>query len=349
MKRVLLINDAVYLPGEGGYKRTMYLFNMMLELGYDVTLLTGDFNHYAKKNRNVEKFRKDYPEYNDNLVILHKIPYKKNISLLRYFSDRNFAYKEAKWVKNNKDKFDIVLLDMPDIDAIIKTDKVLKNTNKAIVVDVRDLHPEALKVVFKNPLVYNVLTFPMKMRANKAYACADEFVAVSKEYLDRGLACNKKSKNPQVVYLGSALELFDEGIEIYRDAIIKEQNEFWITYVGTIGASYDFRTIITAMSKLKSKYPHLKFKILGQGPEEKELQSFAKKIGASNVDFLGFMDYSKMAAFLSKTDITINNIKRNASQSIICLLYTSPIKLMHCLKNIILILFIMQRLINMFL
>lgn len=77
MKRVLLINDAVYLPGEGGYKRTMYLFNMMLELGYDVTLLTGDFNHYAKKNRNVEKFRKDYPEYNDNLVILHKIPYKK--------------------------------------------------------------------------------------------------------------------------------------------------------------------------------------------------------------------------------------------------------------------------------
>lgn len=36
-----------------------------------------------------------------------------------------------------------------------------------------------------------------------------------------------------------------------------------------------------------------------------------------NVDFVGFVDYEMMAAYLSKSDMTINAIKRNASQSII--------------------------------
>lgn len=317
MKRVLLVNDAVYLPGEGGYKRTMYLFNMMREIGYEVTLLTGDFNHYSKKKRDVEKFRKEYPEYNENIIILKKIPYKKNISLVRYFSDRDFAYKEAKWVLDNKEKYDVVLLDMPDIDAILKTKSALKGTNKAIVVDIRDLHPEALRVVFKNPMIYNILTYRMKKRADRAYACADEFVAVSQEYLDRGLRCNNKSKHSEVVYLGSALEVFDQGIEKLSHIINKPIGEFWITYIGTIGASYDFKTIIEAMAKIKNIHPDVRFKILGQGPEEERHKSYAKQIGADNVDFLGFMNYQEMAAFLSKTDITVNNIKKKASQSII--------------------------------
>ena len=35
------------------------------------------------------------------------------------------------------------------------------------------------------------------------------------------------------------------------------------------------------------------------------------------MDFVGFVDYEKMAAYLSKSDMTINSVKRRASQSII--------------------------------
>lgn len=36
MKKVLFINSAVYLPGEGGYKRSMYLLDMMIRLAIHV-------------------------------------------------------------------------------------------------------------------------------------------------------------------------------------------------------------------------------------------------------------------------------------------------------------------------
>ena len=35
MKKVLFVNSAIYLPGEGGYKRTLYLFDLIgLEMYY---------------------------------------------------------------------------------------------------------------------------------------------------------------------------------------------------------------------------------------------------------------------------------------------------------------------------
>ena len=60
MKKVLFINSAIYLPGEGGYKRSLYLFDLMKSLKYDVTLLTSDFNHYSKEKRDIEKFYREY-------------------------------------------------------------------------------------------------------------------------------------------------------------------------------------------------------------------------------------------------------------------------------------------------
>lgn len=315
MRRVLLINSAVYLPGEGGYKRTMYLLDMMLNMGYECVLLTSDFNHYSKASRDISSFRQNYPRYNRSIQILHKVPYKKNVSIKRFYSDKLFERSIAKWVEKNISSFDVVFAS--DQEAVLNISKLLKEHNVPLVIDIRDLFPEALKVVIKNDTLYRILTWPFSRFEDKAYACADELVAVSQEYLERGLKTNKNSKHPEVVYLGSTFELFDAGIEKYANSIDKQSDEFWITYVGTIGASYDFKTIITAMARLKEKYPGLRFKILGQGPYEEEHKVYASTIGADNVDFLGFMDYQKMAAYLSKTDITINNIKKNASQSII--------------------------------
>ncbi|WP_270525505.1 glycosyltransferase family 4 protein [Longibaculum muris] len=315
MKNVLFVNSSIYLPGEGGYKRTLYLLDMMLEMGYKCTLLTGDFNHYSKKSRDINKFRNNYPEYNKSIEILHKIPYKKNVSFKRFYSDKMFESNIAKWVKHHIKEYDVVFVS--DQEAVIKISRILKNETATLIIDIRDLFPEALKVVFKNELLYKFLTYPFKIHEDKSFACADELVAVSKEYLERGLLTNKKSQNPEVVYIGATLELFDEGINSYSNKIVKQDNEFWITYAGTIGASYDFKTIIDAMSILEKQHSNIKFKILGQGPDEKMLKEYCKEIGTFNVDFLGFKNYPEMAAYLSKSDITINNIKKNASQSII--------------------------------
>ncbi len=317
MKRVLLINGSLYLPGEGGYKRTLCLFDMMKGQGYDVTLITGDFNHYAKKKRDVKDFYLKYPNYK-NVIILPKITYKRNISVLRYTSDIIFSYTVANWIQKHISAYDVVYLNMPDINTILKVSKICTAKRIPMIIDVRDLHPEAMRIVFKNELLYNIMTLPMKIMANKAYCCADELIAVSEEYLERGLQVNKKVKNPKVVYIGATMDRFNEGIDNYAANIQKSDSEFWVTYVGTIGTSYDLKTPILAIDKLKkAKNINVRLKILGQGPEEDALKRLVHERSINNIDFMGFLDYEKMAAFLSKSDIALNCIKKNASQSII--------------------------------
>lgn len=314
-RRVLLVNCAVYLPGEGGYKRTMYMFDMMKNLGYKVTLLTSDFNHYSKTVRNLPSFYTKYPEYKD-IILLHMPSYKKNISLKRLYAEKIWGMHFKKWFKLHACDYDVVLFS--DIDYILSVDSICKKNRIKKIIDIRDLRPEAYRVVVKNELLYRLLFYGIKKKADKAFSCADELIGVSQEYLDRGLSANSKSKNPVVVYLGSSLERFYFGIEKYSNEFIKPEDEIWITYAGTLGESYDIVTIILAAKVIENRRGNkVKFKIIGQGPDKDKLMKLKNEICVNNVEFIPFMPYEKLAAFLHKSDITVNALKKTASQSII--------------------------------
>lgn len=318
-KTVVLVNRAMYLPGEGGYKRTMYLFDMMRSLGHKPILLTSDFNHYKKAARDVERFKKEHPEYSD-IEFLHTRTYTKNISIKRRMAENDWKDGVAAWVKKNADKIDVVMMSMPDMNTILAVSKVCKENNIEVVIDVRDLRPEAFKVLLRNETIYKIATYPMKVKANKAYACADKLFAVSEEYLQRGTVNASHAKIRKAIYIGAVIGKFDDGVKKYSSEIEKPENEIWLTYAGTLGTSYDLITVIDAANKLKGKDysgKTIKFIVLGQGPDRETFETHAKEIGASNIEFVGFVEYEKMAAYLSKSDITINAIKRRGSQSII--------------------------------
>ena len=57
--------------------------------------------------------------------------------------------------------------------------------------------------------------------------------------------------------------------------------------------------------------------ILGTGPEKERLEKLAEEYGLSNVRFLGYTAYPKMAAYLSKGDLTVNSFVKGAPQSIV--------------------------------
>lgn len=315
--RVLFINGSIYVPGEGGYKRMLYLFNMMRNMGYECTLLTGDFNHYAKKKRDVEQFYKDYPDFKD-LVMLPIPSYKKNVSFKRWWAGYSWSKRVKDWFSKNHQNYDIVFLCMPDFNSILNVKPICEKHGIKIVVDVRDLRPEVFKVILKKDWIYKLCTYPMKVKANKAYACADEMIAVSQEYLNRGMSVNKKAKNPVAVFIGAIFDKFYTGIEKYAHTIEKKDEEIWITYAGTLGVTYDLYTMLDAAKKIQCEgYNNIVFKILGQGPESEKLKKYALEHNINNVDFVGFVDYEIMAAYLSKSNMTINSVKRRASQSII--------------------------------
>ena len=90
-----------------------------------------------------------------------------------------------------------------------------------------------------------------------------------------------------------------------------------MTYAGTIGTSYDIRTMILAADILKKKgYHNIHIKLLGGGQLKEELEELAGGL-EGNVQFMGYTPYDKMAAYLKKSDVLVNSFVKKAPQSIV--------------------------------
>ena len=318
MKKTLFINGYIYLPGESAIKRTFYLFDMMREQGLNVTFLTSDFNHYNKRVRDVNAFYSQHSEYRHCVKFLPMIPYEKNISVKRYLSGNAFEHAAVQWFKNNGKDYDVVYITLPASYIAREIRKYCDKFGTKMVIDVNDLWPESLRLVIRNEFLYNLSTYFIRKNVKKGYSNADGIVAVSNEYLKLASDVNDRATKRISVYIGAMLDKFDTGVEQYSKTIEKPNDEFWLTYVGTLGKSYDIDTVIGAVEKInREKHLKVRFKILGHGPTEAELKEFSKRIGTDAIDFMGFLDYQKMAAYLSKSDVCMNCIKPKASQSII--------------------------------
>ena len=143
-------------------------------------------------------------------------------------------------------------------------------------------------------------------------------VGTSDEYRDRPFKNQKRDVPRITVYVGNEIKEFDQGAKDNWDQATKQEEEFWVSYAGTIGTSYDIRTMVLAGEELKKRgYPNIKIKILGGGPMKEELEELAKSRKIENVEFVGYAPYGKMAAYLKKSDILVNSFVKKAPQSIV--------------------------------
>lgn len=97
----------------------------------------------------------------------------------------------------------------------------------------------------------------------------------------------------------------------------KDEENFVISYLGTLGSSYDIKNVIDAIKILNDKnIKNLKFVLMGNGPLEDEFKSYAK---SKNVkcEFTGRLDYETMVGRLCTSDIAINPIRKGSAASII--------------------------------
>lgn len=315
MKKILLIINQTALPGERSYTRYLSLYNLLNEVGYDVRIVTSIFNHYDKEVRDSKQFFEKYPNFQVSFI---KEPgYKKNVSVKRFLSQCVFALNLKWWIERNGQEYDVVFMTVPTNEGAVVVGNYCNKHNIPYIVNVEDLWPEAMSLFIKPAILYQIVTRPMKWVADKAYSQANAITAVSQQYLERAKKVNNKSTQEAVVYLGTVLSKFDMGAEKYSEIFNKPEGEFWIAYIGTLGLSYDINTFIDAVHLLHKKgYAHIRAKILGRGPYERKFKRYARNIGA-DIDFVGFMPYEKMAGCLTKCDVMINAIKRDAAQSVV--------------------------------
>ena len=313
MKNILIITEFIAVPGKNTNSRFRYLTNMLVERNINVEIVTTNFSHTEKKHR---FFDKDKVKCNYGFTMLDEPGYKKNVSLKRIYSHYIFSRNLKKYLKNIKNKPDIVYCAVPSLDSAKVAAKFCENNNIRFIIDIQDLWPEAFKMVFNIPIISNIIFFPMKKKADYIYKSADDIIAVSDTYVDRATKVNKKYKNKLTVYLGTDLDKFDACKEEKYNETESSKN-IKVVYVGTLGHSYDLETVIGALKILSdSGIKNIEFIVMGDGPLKEKFESYANEKNVK-CKFLGRLPYEGMVKKLCTCDIAINPIRNSSAASII--------------------------------
>ena len=314
-KKIAVISMGVKLNGEKGYSRFRYIGDFLSDAGYQVDLITTTFQHWEKAQRDIDAIKKE--DYKFQLKFIYEPGYRKNIDLRRIRSHSIAAKNLTKLLEKEGD-YDLIYCEIPPNDVALAAAEYAKKKGIPFVPDVNDLWPEAMRMVLDIPVVSDILFYPLQRDAEKVYSLVSGIIGTSDEYRDRPLKNQKLDVPRKTVYVGNEIAEFDRGVEKYGPEIQKPEGEFWVSYAGTIGTSYDIRTMVLAGKELLDRgMSQIKFKILGGGPVKDELENLAKEQGCVNVEFVGYAPYPKMAAYLAKSDILVNSFVKKAPQSIV--------------------------------
>ncbi|MDD2981467.1 MAG: glycosyltransferase family 4 protein, partial [Hespellia sp.] len=319
MKKIAVITMGVKLNNEKGYTRFRYISEFLVKAGYEVDLITSSFQHWEKAQRDMDVIRKEIDEgkYTFHLRFIQEPGYKKNIDLARIKSHATAA-KNLKKMLEEKGDYDLIYCEIPPNDVALAAAEFARDHQIPFVPDVNDLWPEAMRMVIDIPVVSDIVFHPLQRDAEKVYSMVSGIIGTSDEYRDRPLKNQKLDVPRETVYVGNELVEFDAGVREFDSAIVKEAGEFWVTYAGTIGTSYDIRTMVLTAEKLMAYGKEdIRIKILGGGPLKDELEQLARQLQCFNVEFVGYAPYPKMAAYLAKSDVLVNSFVKKAPQSIV--------------------------------
>ena len=209
----------------------------------------------------------------------------------------------------------MVYIPVPSIKLAAIGEKWCKKVGAKSVIDVEDLWPESFRMIIKPKLFYQMFTWRLMVSANKVYQRADGVVAVSQSYMNRVKSVRCGSFPSAVAPIGSDLKYVSRLME--QQHMDKPENEFWLSYIGTLGKSYDLKMVIDALGQLEKRgVKGIVFKVMGSGPDEANLKVYAAS-KKCHVEFLGLLPYDKMIQILACSDLAVNPIVGDSVASLI--------------------------------
>lgn len=313
-KRIAIYTQDAKLGDEvKGATRYVYLATLLHERGYEVDFITSGFQHWEKRQRDVEHFDAGTDAY--TIQFIAEPSYPKNMCPQRIWAHHVVSKRVAEYFEQHHD-YDLIYCQIPPNDVAREIGKAAKKFDIPFIVDVNDLWPEAFRVAFDVPVLSDIVFSPFYRQAKSVYQLADAVVGTSEEYRERGMRDARPGIPSETVYVGNQLCEFDAGVAANAAAIDKPAGEVWVSYAGTLSACYDLETLVSAIAEVQKTHPEVVLQILGDGSERENLKEAVAKTGAKAV-FHGYLPYDQMAAWLSKSDITVNSLVEKAAQSIV--------------------------------
>ena len=317
-KKVWLINQYAMPPKYEVRIQTLKRAQYLIELGHDVTIISGSYLHNTSRNLitdNKKFIKKKY----DGIKFIHiKTNSYKGNSIKRYYNLILFAFRFF-FLSKKFDKPDVIsqLATVPFGNIIYY---VAKRVNAKYIVDVVDLWPESF-VAFglissKNPFI------KIAYKAEKwLYEKADEIVFSmegGKDYIkEKGwdLESGGKIDLKKVHYINNGVDLkdFDLNKSLFKisDVDLEDNNIFNVIYIGSIRLANNLKQLIDAAEVLKDE-GNIKFLIYGDGEDRVSLENYCKINGLTSIKFKQkWVELKYVPYILSRSSLNILNYMPN--------------------------------------
>lgn len=293
MKKVVIITP---FDNYSYQVRIKYVEKYFINRGYKVIIVSSDFDHRNKKKYSVQR---------ENLELLHVTPYRKNMSIARIVSHRQFAKKcFGKLEELNPD---IIYCSVPPNYLIKYTSKYKrKSVNNKLIFELGDLWPETLPL---QSSIKKIATPLLRLWAgirNTNIHYSDAVIYECQLFRDRvsGYHPNVYSK---VVYL-SKTDYYKGGFELPA----QYDDTYKFAYVGSINNIIDIDLITNIMSAIQ-KRKKAELVIIGDGENRNRFLSMCEEKNIKYVYHGIVYDEEQKHKILSECQFGFNIMKNNVA------------------------------------
>ncbi|MFC7237704.1 glycosyltransferase family 4 protein [Saliphagus sp. GCM10025317] len=205
-------------------------------------------------------------------------------------------------------KHDVVIATSPQPLTGVTGWLTARANGSKFVYEIRDLWPETITTLTDAD---ERLLWPLGVLIRFLYRRADRIVVVSRKFesqiVPAGVDPTKIWFHPN----GVTPSYFDhdgEEFKIEDGLVVKLDDAFVISYVGTIGRAHGLSVVLDAAEQLQDKSDVL-FVLVGDGAEANLLESEAKKRGLGNVMFVGRRPKEQVPDFFTLSDVALVHLR----------------------------------------
>lgn len=302
------------IPGEDWRDYRFYLLaKTMVSEGHDVVWFTSTFSHHFKKERS-KKSKIISMSDSFKIHLIKSSAYKHNFSFGRIFRDATYGFNLMQILKKDYPKPDLFFIADSPILLYYPSYWYCKKHKIPYVVDQMDLWPELVVNSFPKqfqPLIKLFCT-PIYIIRKRVFDHSTGFISLAKKYLDIPKSISKRiSEIPNaVIYNGIDVDEFRSNMTKIDEVIdlkvgFKLKDEIWFIFAGTLGPSYDLKTILQGFLNLKNN--NCKLIIAGDGSEKGYVETFINNNKVDNVNYIGKISKESLPYLYSKCDIGLNS------------------------------------------
>lgn len=296
------------LPGEGHrIQRYGLLCRALVRAGHDVVWWTSDFSHPRKRRRTVAETPVYTAPEGFQVRQIPTLPYKDNVGFRRFRSHRKYARDWKRLAieaveSGELARPDLVLVSWPPCGTAGVARLFRKRWDCRVVVDIMDAWPENFYRLIPGPdwfrdILGRILFSGLHREARQAYRLSDAVTGVGRTYLE--LAARYGCRAPRHLCYHGIMRMNNGA---YRYAL-DECEPLRLIYVGSMGRSYDLRTVVLGVRRLFAAGERIRLDLAGTGPREPLLRREAA--GCPAIRFHGYLSNEDMHQLLADSDIAI--------------------------------------------